>query len=279
LQLLVTDLGSDFSFVSREQALALQEPVTWATEYNNNILLPENRYQIVDIFRSQNAAQAKRIYIENLVLHPIKVTLTFQQTALPRKKDETAMAGYVEYLSYIPTFANVDRATLKLNSFIVSDAMESVQSLTSRITANSWRDLNYQLAKLAGSLTALGRPVGLARNIGGGVQAFFYEPYQGAMTSPSCFVMGIGKGASSLVGGVASGLLNSTAAIVSTASQGLSQGIVTMSGDEKYVLKRTDKRRKAQEAAREGVFSGLREGGGSFLSGVTAGLTGVITNP
>ena len=279
LQLLVTDLGSDFSFVSREQALALQEPMSWATEFNNSIILPENQLQTVDIFRSQVAAQAKRIYIENLVLHPIKVTLTFQQTSLPRKKDETAMAVYVEYLSYIPTFANVDRATLKLNSFIVSDAMESMQSLTSRIAANSWRDLNYQLAKLAGSLTMLGRPVGLARNIGGGVQAFFYEPYQGAMTSPSSFVRGIGKGASSLVGGVASGLLNSTAAIVSTASQGLSQSIVTMSGDEKFVLKRTDRRRKAQEAAREGVFSGLREGGGSFLSGVKAGLTGVITKP
>ena len=279
LQLLVTDLGSDFSFVSREQALALQEPISWATEYNNAILLPENRLQVVDIYRSQEAAQAKRIYIENLVLHPIKVTLTFQQTALPRKKDETAMAVYVEYLSYIPTFANVDRATLKLNSFILSDAMESIQSLTSRITAHSWRDLNYQLAKLAGSLTMLGRPVGLARNIGGGVQAFFYEPYQGAMKSPSSFVMGIGKGASSLVGGVASGLLNSTAAIVSTASQGLSQGIVTISGDENYVLKRTDRRRKAQEAAREGVFSGLRDGGGSFFSGVKAGLTGVITKP
>ena len=119
LQLLVTDLGSDFSFVSREQALALQEPMSWATEFNNSIILPENQLQTVDIFRSQVAAQAKRIYIENLVLHPIKVTLTFQQTSLPRKKDETAMAVYVEYLSYIPTFANVDRATLKLNSFIV----------------------------------------------------------------------------------------------------------------------------------------------------------------
>lgn len=175
LQLIVTDLGCDFSFMSRDQALALQDPSKWADEYNSNVLLPEKRFVMANIFLSQLAAQAPRVYIENLVLHPIKVTLTFVQTTLPRKKDDTALALAVGVLSYTPSFATVDRATLRLNSFIVYDAMESTQSLTTRILANAWRDLQFQLARLAGSLTVLGRPVGLARNIGGGVQGFFYE--------------------------------------------------------------------------------------------------------
>ena len=75
--------------------------------------------------------------------------------------------------------------------------------------------MESQIARLAGSLTAIGRPIGLARNIGGGVQAFFYEPYQGLILGPQSFVIGIGKGAGSLVGGVVSGALTSAFAVVS----------------------------------------------------------------
>ena len=75
----------------------------------------------------------------------------------------------------MPVFANLDNVTLRLNSFIVENAMESIEALLNRIGAGVVRDLEVQVARLAGSLTAIGRPVGLARNIGGGVRAFFYE--------------------------------------------------------------------------------------------------------
>jgi hypothetical protein len=38
-----------------------------------------------------------------------QVTLSFSQTTLPRKIDDTAAAMSVSALSYIPTFANMDK--------------------------------------------------------------------------------------------------------------------------------------------------------------------------
>ena len=38
---------------------------------------------------------------------------------------------------------------------------------------------------------------GLVKNIGDGVQDFFYEPYLGLQQSPTNFVIGVGKGTGS----------------------------------------------------------------------------------
>ena len=38
---------------------------------------------------------------------------------------------------------------------------------------------------------------GLLKNIGDGVQDFFYEPYLGLQQSPTNFVIGVGKGTGS----------------------------------------------------------------------------------
>ena len=118
----------------------------------------------------------------------------------------------------------------------------------------------------------MGSPVGLARNIGEGVQDFFYEPYQGLMESPGDFILGIGKGTKSLVSGVVSGSLKSTAAIVDTASSGLSY----LSGDSKYIRERANTRKKAS-ASRGGVLSGIKDGGESVISGITSGVTGIFS--
>ena len=163
--------------------------------------------QTIDVFTTQEESRQPKIFIENLVLHPIKITMSFVQTTLPRKVDEYSNASLVSTLSYIPTFAKMENVSLRLNSFIVEDAMEALPTLISRVWSSYLSDLEGQIARLAGSLAVIGRPVGLARNIGGGVQAFFYEPYLGAIHSPQRFVIGIGIGTGSLVGGVVSGAL------------------------------------------------------------------------
>ena len=62
--------------------------------------------------------------------------------------------------------------------------------------------------------------LGLARNIGHGLHAFVYEPFQGAMESPKDLIIGIGVGTTSLFQGVVTGALNSTSAFVETAGTG-----------------------------------------------------------
>jgi hypothetical protein len=79
LQLLVLDLGCDFNLMSKTDALAYQDPISFIHEYNGSILAAETHLLLADVFKSQGTAMAPRVYIENLILHPIKLTITFTQ--------------------------------------------------------------------------------------------------------------------------------------------------------------------------------------------------------
>ena len=46
LQLLVMDLGADFTFVSREERLAVDAPHRWAEEFSLSSVSPEHRLQV-----------------------------------------------------------------------------------------------------------------------------------------------------------------------------------------------------------------------------------------
>jgi hypothetical protein len=76
-----------------------------------------------------------------------------------------------------------------------------------------------------------------------------------------------------------SGALTSSAGIVSTASQGISQSLVSLSGNDEFARNRIEARRRAQDRAQEGVLSGLLEGGGSVLQGIGSGITGLVSIP
>ena len=94
LQLLILDLGCDFGSIAHaDHSLATHSPSKWAEEFSAATFRPENRCHQVDIYRAQRTAQADRVYIENLVLHPVKVTLSFVQTSAPRTLLELSFAG------------------------------------------------------------------------------------------------------------------------------------------------------------------------------------------
>ena len=86
LQLLFIDFLDDLKLLSRAQALALSLPGTWIAEYNSNLMSPTNRFKILDnLLSTKFNAQRSKIYFKNLIIHPIKVTLTFTQTIFPRR--------------------------------------------------------------------------------------------------------------------------------------------------------------------------------------------------
>ena len=76
-----------------------------------SLFSPERRLETIDVFKTQLEARSPKVFIENLVLHPVKVTLSFTQTTLPRKIDDTSIAMSISALSYIPTFANMEKVT------------------------------------------------------------------------------------------------------------------------------------------------------------------------
>ena len=103
------------------------------------------------------------------------------------------------------------------------------------------------------------------------------------MESPQAFVLGLSKGTGSLIHGVASGLVGSAANIVGTATSGVStlaEGVANLSGDDKYLKRREEKLRAAKtNPGQGGVLSGLQAGGESIFSGVTSGISGLVTKP
>jgi len=267
------DLLNDLKIVSRDEALAASVPAEWVADLNRQLMQPPRRAELHVMSRLMLSALSDKMYIESLIVHPIKLTITVIQTPFPRK-DTSEESVSTSAFNALTSLAGVERMQLKLFSFIVSSAMESPQSLWQRIQAKSWQDLQFQLAKVAGSLRVIGAPMGLARNIGSGLQAFLYEPIQGAMESPTELILGIGKGTTSLVGGVVAGALNSTAAIVNSASNGLS----FLTGDDDFVRSRAVQRQRSN-AVRGGALSGFVEGGESIVTGLSSGLAGLFLKP
>merc|ERR1711998_301600 len=124
---------------------------------------PGHRLHYYSRMKSQSS---HNMYIEQLILHPISVNVTYSHTEWPRAQEENVLV----LLSYIPSFASVERFPIQLSSFTVDQVLESAESLTAVVLKKSLYDLQTHLAHLAGSLAILGRPVGLVKNIGGGVQ-------------------------------------------------------------------------------------------------------------
>lgn len=96
------------------------------------------------------------------------------------------------------------------------------------------------------------------------------------MHSPRQFAAGLGRGTSSLVSHVASGVLSSTASVVESATSGVAKGAAFLSGDEAFAKQREEKKRQSHAG---GVMSGLKAGGESILMGFSSGLSGLVTKP
>lgn len=177
LQLFLLDLYSDLiaSLETADETLAAHQPVVWAQQFNNRTVVPEGLIHTVDVQRAKKAAQSSKMYIESLVLHPIKVRLTYEHTPLPRAKTEDALlAPEYLWLKLVRDMVKLEDVPLRLHSFIVSAALESPSSLLRRLTESYARDVQRHLhiiaSNLFGSLRIIGKPVGLFRNIGNGAR-------------------------------------------------------------------------------------------------------------
>eukprot|EP01035_Chromulina_nebulosa_P017545 gene17545-23108_t len=112
-----------------------------------------------------------------------------------------------------------------------------------------------------------------AKKISKGVKAFFYEPYIGATQSPQDFILGLGKGTSTLVNNVVTGTLDSTVSVVGTAAKGMSY----LSGDPEYIRKRALKRSNKQKQLN--LYDSILDSSNSIASGIKSGVKGLITKP
>lgn len=120
-------------------------------------------------------------------------------------------------------------------------------------------------------LDVLGNPFGLLRGLSEGVEALFYEPFQGAVQGPEEFAEGLVIGVRSLFGHTVGG----AAGVVSRITGSVGKGLAAITLDKEYQQKRRE------EMCRQPKDFGdsLARGGKGFLRGVVGGVTGIITKP
>lgn len=270
MQILFLDLLDDLKVLTSDQATALSMPQKWHYEFNRALFYPAQH--VIDMIDIKTAAQRHKVYIKKFTVHPMKVTISFYQTALPRRSKQETLQSAV--LNFLLQLTGVEKMQIRLSSFDVEDAMETYEALLSMIITKSGQDIRSQLASIAGSLAVLGSPIGFARKVGSGVKAFFYEPYLGVVEGSNDFLSGLKKGTSRLISGVVTGTMDSAAAMISSASKSISY----LTGDEDYVRNRAIKRQQIRQG-QKGIYAGFKEGGESVVSGITSGVSGMIAKP
>ncbi len=138
---------------------------------------------------------SRRFYIEQLHLHPIRISLTFTQDWETKDISDSKKSMFLFYMRTIPSLAN---AQLTFTSFVVSHTFETFDTLLRIISAHYISQLTQHFFSVIGSLAIFHGPADFLANVGTGVRDFFYEPINGLVHGPEKFVEGIEIGSLSL---------------------------------------------------------------------------------
>uniref|UniRef100_A0A4W6GBL2 Vacuolar protein sorting 13 homolog A n=1 Tax=Lates calcarifer TaxID=8187 RepID=A0A4W6GBL2_LATCA len=216
-------------------------------------------------------------------ISPIKLHLSFSlstggEDGLKEKRDTELIP--VQSLNLLlksigATLTDVQDVVFKLAFFELTFQFCTTQQLQWEVIRHYSKQVIDQLCifmyVLVLGLDVLGNPFGLIRGLSEGVEAFFYEPYQGAIQGPEEFVEGMALGVKALVGGAVGGIAGAASRITGA----MAKGVAAITMDEEY----QQKRREAMNKQPSGLREGLTRGGKGLVSGFVSGITGIVTKP
>ncbi|XP_034728114.1 vacuolar protein sorting-associated protein 13A isoform X2 [Etheostoma cragini] len=212
-------------------------------------------------------------------ISPIKLHLSFSLSTggddgLKEKRDKELIP--VQSLNLLlksigATLTDVQDVVFKLAFFELTFQFCTTQQLQWEVIRHYSKQAIKQMYVLVLGLDVLGNPFGLIRGLSEGVEAFFYEPYQGAIQGPEEFVEGMALGVKALVGGAVGGIAGAASRITGA----MAKGVAAITMDEEY----QQKRREAMNKQPSGLREGLTRGGKGLVSGFVSGITGIVTKP
>ncbi|XP_059192632.1 vacuolar protein sorting-associated protein 13A [Centropristis striata] len=212
-------------------------------------------------------------------ISPIKLHLSFSlstggEDGLKEKRDKEIIP--VQSLNLLlksigATLTDVQDVVFKLAFFELTFQFCTTQQLQWEVIRHYSKQAIKQMYVLVLGLDVLGNPFGLIRGLSEGVEAFFYEPYQGAIQGPEEFVEGMALGVKALVGGAVGGIAGAASRITGA----MAKGVAAITMDEEYQQKRRETMNKQPSGLREG----LTRGGKGLVSGFVSGITGIVTKP
>uniref|UniRef100_A0A663N328 Vacuolar protein sorting 13 homolog A n=1 Tax=Athene cunicularia TaxID=194338 RepID=A0A663N328_ATHCN len=212
-------------------------------------------------------------------ISPIKLHLSFslstggEDSNKEERKNELIPLQSLNLLlkSIGATLTDVQDVVFKLAFFELSYHLCTTQQLQSAVVRHYSKQAIKQMYVLILGLDVLGNPFGFIRGLSEGVEAFFYEPYQGAIQGPEEFIEGMALGLKALVGGAVGGLAGAASRITGA----MAKGVAAITMDEDY----QQKRREAMNKQPTGLREGITRGGKGLVSGFVSGITGIVTKP
>ncbi|EPQ04529.1 Vacuolar protein sorting-associated protein 13C [Myotis brandtii] len=169
------------------------------------------------------------------------------------------------------TLTDVDDLIFKLAYYEIRYQFYKRDQLMWSVVRHYSEQFLKQMYVLVLGLDVLGNPFGLLRGLSEGVEALFYEPFQGAVQGPEEFAEGLVIGVRSLFGHTVGG----AAGVVSRITGSVGKGLAAITLDKEY----QQKRREEMGRQPKDFGDSLARGGKGFLRGVVGGVTGIITKP
>uniref|UniRef100_K7FJM8 Vacuolar protein sorting 13 homolog C n=1 Tax=Pelodiscus sinensis TaxID=13735 RepID=K7FJM8_PELSI len=216
-------------------------------------------------------------FFEHFHISPIKLHLSLSlgssgEEADKDKKEMIAIHSVNLLLKSIgATLTDVDDLIFKLAFFEIKYQFYRRDELIRRVVTHYSEQFLKQMYVLVLGLDVLGNPFGLIRGLSEGVEAFFYEPFQGAVQGPEEFAEGFVIGVKSLLGHTVGG----AAGVVSRITGSVGKGLAAITMDKEY----QQKRREEMGRQPKDFGDSLAKGGKGFLRGIVGGVTGIITKP
>ncbi|XP_074850841.1 intermembrane lipid transfer protein VPS13A isoform X2 [Carettochelys insculpta] len=212
-------------------------------------------------------------------ISPIKLHLSFslstggEDSNKEERQNELIPVQSVNLLltSIGASLTDVQDVVFKLAFFELSYHFCTTQQLQSAVIRHYSKQAIKQMYVLILGLDVLGNPFGFIRDLSEGVEAFFYEPYQGAIQGPEEFIEGMALGVKALLGGAVGGLAGAASRITSA----MAKGVAAITMDEEH----QQKRREAMNKQPTGIREGITRGGKGLVSGFVSGITGIVTKP
>nr|XP_056721786.1 intermembrane lipid transfer protein VPS13C [Euleptes europaea] len=216
-------------------------------------------------------------FFEHFHISPVKLHLSLSLGAggeeSDKGKEEMIAIHSVNLLlkSIGATLTDVDDLIFKLAFFEIKYQFYRRDQLMWKVISHYSDQFLKQMYVLVLGLDVLGNPFGLLRGLSEGVEAFFYEPFQGAVQGPEEFAEGFVIGVRSLLGHTVGG----AAGVVSRITGSVGKGLAAITMDKEY----QQKRREEMGRQPKDFGDSLAKGGKGLLRGVFGGVTGIVMKP
>ncbi|XP_064013497.1 intermembrane lipid transfer protein VPS13C isoform X2 [Pogoniulus pusillus] len=215
-------------------------------------------------------------FFEHFHISPIKLHLSLSLASGGEESDKGEEMIAIHSLNLLlksigATLTDMDDLIFKLAFFEIKYQFYKRDQLMKRVVRHYSEQFLKQMYVLVLGLDVLGNPFGLIRGLSEGVEAFFYEPFQGAVQGPEEFAEGFVIGVRSLLGHTVGG----AAGVVSRITGSVGKGLAAITMDKEF----QQKRREEMGRQPKDFGDSLAKGGKGLLRGVVGGVTGIITKP